>query len=302
MNSNCTYKILKYIAITVLVYFTLKFTCNDKLKDIDTIIIALIISVGLALIENLNSMFSTKTDAANNNGNNNLTCGGKTAPNARTIENMAGKKKNKQANSKKTPKKQINTKKTSKKQINTKKTSKKQINTKKPPKKQINVKKTTKKQINAKKISKKQASKKNKNKKKKTVSVSSDSDDVSISNAVTTSLPTVIAGESKDGKKLVNVQTDNGIEKYHYDSNKQMYIPENGIGITDYGDKSDLNRVPISSLEYEYGYSFMPPKNWYPVPANAPVCISEKKCPVCPVYTNGTYTDLKEWNNSSRIA
>lgn len=52
---------------------------------------------------------------------------------------------------------------------------------------------------------------------------------------------------------------------------------------------------------FEYGYSMLPPKDWYPVPPYPPVCVSEKQCPVCPVLTTGTNADLKEWNNSRRI-
>jgi hypothetical protein len=64
---------------------------------------------------------------------------------------------------------------------------------------------------------------------------------------------------------------------------------------------SDYNHVPMGNLEYEYGYSFMPPANWYPQPPNPPVCVAEKKCAVCPVYTQGAPVDVKEWNQSRRI-
>lgn len=52
---------------------------------------------------------------------------------------------------------------------------------------------------------------------------------------------------------------------------------------------------------FEYGYSMLPPKDWYPVPPFPPVCVSEKQCPVCPVLTTGTNADLKEWDSSRRI-
>jgi hypothetical protein len=52
---------------------------------------------------------------------------------------------------------------------------------------------------------------------------------------------------------------------------------------------------------FEYGYSMLPPKDWYPVPPYPPVCVSEKRCPVCPAYTNGTNLELKEWNAGRRI-
>jgi len=52
---------------------------------------------------------------------------------------------------------------------------------------------------------------------------------------------------------------------------------------------------------FEEGYSMLPPSKWYPVPPHPPVCVTEKKCPVCPVLTSGAPVDLKEWNDSRRI-
>ena len=65
----------------------------------------------------------------------------------------------------------------------------------------------------------------------------------------------------------------------------------------------DFNSIPqtTNTGSFEYGYSFLPPAQWYPVPAHPPVCVSDQKCPVCPVYTTGTNVELKEWDNSRRI-
>ena len=65
----------------------------------------------------------------------------------------------------------------------------------------------------------------------------------------------------------------------------------------------DYNSMPVSydTGSFESGYSFLPPEKWYPVPPHPPVCVAEKQCPVCPVFTNGTYIDLKEWDQSRRI-
>lgn len=66
----------------------------------------------------------------------------------------------------------------------------------------------------------------------------------------------------------------------------------------------DYNNMPlfeVNSGSFEYGYSFLPPTAWYPTPPHPPVCVSEKRAPVCPVYTNGTTVDLKEWDYARRI-
>lgn len=68
---------------------------------------------------------------------------------------------------------------------------------------------------------------------------------------------------------------------------------------------NDYNRLPLSentgNMDYEYGYTFLPPEKWYPTPPNPPVCVAEKQCPVCPVYTEGTNLELKHWNESRRV-
>ncbi|ATZ80499.1 7tm chemosensory receptor/ankyrin repeat domain-containing protein [Bodo saltans virus] len=66
---------------------------------------------------------------------------------------------------------------------------------------------------------------------------------------------------------------------------------------------SDYNSLPpnLNTGSFEYGYSFLPPANWYPVPPHPPICVTEKQCPVCPVYTTGTNIDLKEWDSARRI-
>jgi hypothetical protein len=113
-------------------------------------------------------------------------------------------------------------------------------------------------------------------------------------------------GECKDCvKKSVD---EYGMDTYVYKTNTQKY--ETGptrasAGVmpteTQYTDYNILPVTPEDSKLYEYGYSFLPPEKWYPVPPHPPVCVSEKKCPVCPVTTTGTPVDMKEWNDSRRI-
>jgi len=65
----------------------------------------------------------------------------------------------------------------------------------------------------------------------------------------------------------------------------------------------DFNNFPQWNLNqpFEYGDSYLPPKDWYPVPPHPPVCVTTRSCPVCPIYTTGLSTDLKQWNDSRRI-
>ncbi len=68
---------------------------------------------------------------------------------------------------------------------------------------------------------------------------------------------------------------------------------------------SDYNHLPLAdgykSRDFEFGYSFLPPEKWYPQQPFPPACVSDRKCPVCPIYTSGSSIDLKEWNDSRKV-
>lgn len=66
---------------------------------------------------------------------------------------------------------------------------------------------------------------------------------------------------------------------------------------------TDYNTLPVATTwdTWEQGSSFLPPAQWFPVPPHPPVCVQEKVCPVCPIFTNGTNVELKEWNSSRRV-
>ncbi len=65
----------------------------------------------------------------------------------------------------------------------------------------------------------------------------------------------------------------------------------------------DFNRLPPSFVknDYEPGYSFMPPKDWYPLPPYPPVCVSSCKVDAKPYYMDTLTMDLKEWEENPRI-
>ena len=66
---------------------------------------------------------------------------------------------------------------------------------------------------------------------------------------------------------------------------------------------SDFNRLPPSSndKDFEYGYSFLPPKDWYPLPVYPPVCVSNTPSQVQPVFLDTMTMDLKEWHETQKI-
>lgn len=89
------------------------------------------------------------------------------------------------------------------------------------------------------------------------------------------------------------------VTKEQVGSRAQDGVLQNEMMFTDY----NTLQVP-QNYQYtddDYGWNFLPPKDWYPIPPNPPICVSEKKCSVCPVYTDGSNLDLKMWDESRRI-
>lgn len=69
---------------------------------------------------------------------------------------------------------------------------------------------------------------------------------------------------------------------------------------------SDYNHLPlgdssVNSGTFDYGYAFLPPEQWYPKQLRPPVCVTNQKQEVSPIYTIGTPIDVKEWNESRRV-
>lgn len=104
--------------------------------------------------------------------------------------------------------------------------------------------------------------------------------------------------------RLTQVDESIPAELRHIGKDTDMSRAKDGVATSDMV-YTDYNHLPVAdgyqSHAYEYGDWFLPPEKWYPQPPNPPVCVTDKRCPVCPVYTTGAPVDVKEWFNSSRI-
>lgn len=59
-----------------------------------------------------------------------------------------------------------------------------------------------------------------------------------------------------------------------------------------------FNTIPLGTQLY--GYTFLPPENWFRAYERPPVCITDKKCPVCPI-ADATTSGLMEFDASNNI-
>jgi hypothetical protein len=68
---------------------------------------------------------------------------------------------------------------------------------------------------------------------------------------------------------------------------------------------TDYNHLPVAvgydSRDYEYGYSYIPPEKWHPTPPRPPICVTDRRTPICPVMAGGDHINLKEFDSSRRI-
>ena len=108
-----------------------------------------------------------------------------------------------------------------------------------------------------------------------------------------------------DKIKQRKMQDDNGTKKI-----VPIEVARNDMKYDSYKpiDPTKLGNYVGAAIPTEYktlpqdeGWSIFPPEKWYPVPPHPPLCIVEKECPVCPVFTSGSHVDALEWRGASKI-
>jgi len=103
-----------------------------------------------------------------------------------------------------------------------------------------------------------------------------------------------------DGTRVLNRKDFRGAENWeqiHTDNGTRNDLLNNNMRY------SDFDRFPpnIVKNDYEMGYSFMPPKDWYPTPLYPPVCVTNNPSTVQPVYLDTMTMDLKHWHETTKI-
>lgn len=289
MFMEYTYKVLKYIALLIVVYFAMRLVNKDKMKQLDTLIVSLIIVISLAIIENIRNMFKSNPNPKPmqcGKGFENMTDTSTPAPVATPITTTQPVATNSAENVSSTSSSSSSDDSSSGSSTASSNTS--------------------------------------------GTSGSSASSTSSNSNAIVNAL----ASATSSSPMSITIQNSNGTVTYvrsddgNYSKSStassesasstdssgtasssslsfSSVVPVNTSTdnvVIDYSPIQDYNRLPISNLEYDHGYTFMPPKDWYPTPPKPPICITDKKCPVCPMYTNGTNIDLKTWNESNKVS
>jgi len=68
---------------------------------------------------------------------------------------------------------------------------------------------------------------------------------------------------------------------------------------------SDYNSIPVGagykSSEYEYGYNYLPPEKWATQGIRPPLCVTDARQNVMPLYANGSPVDVKEFHSARKF-
>lgn len=68
-----------------------------------------------------------------------------------------------------------------------------------------------------------------------------------------------------------------------------------------YDQGNPLNTQPLGQKLYDNEYTYLPPSNWMRPFERPPVCVTDKRCPVCPALTEGTNSNLLEYEEAENL-
>lgn len=66
-----------------------------------------------------------------------------------------------------------------------------------------------------------------------------------------------------------------------------------------YTETHPFNTVPLGTQLY--GYTYLPPENWFRAYERPPVCVTDNRCPVVPVYTSKGTSELMEFDTTNNV-
>jgi len=94
---------------------------------------------------------------------------------------------------------------------------------------------------------------------------------------------------------------DNDVEEEDTDVPYSQLNPDQYVKLGDFGSPC---RRSYRNPRYkgEYGDWYIPPEEWYPPCSKKPMCVTNNGCTVQPVYTDGTDVNLREYDDSRKIA
>ena len=127
-------------------------------------------------------------------------------------------------------------------------------------------------------------------------------------NSCKVSSPSADSKVDYKNNQISSTYNDFGMNSYNYNTQPKYERvgsrQANGV-MTSEMSYTDYNSIPVgedvNSLTSDFSYSFLPPDKWYPVPPHPPICVTEQKCPVCPLASSSESLTLKDYFDVGRI-
>ena len=285
MKYNILFNILKYIVLTLSIYSVLKYVLDYNMTNFDTIITTTILVLLIILAEVLYKMCTSEDFKSFKSMNPKNYCNSY----CNRIENMSDI-----ANNNDTTQNNMNNMSDKPMEENAKPEEQPPKSVEQPPKP---VEETTNSMESKSMDTNSMESKSMESTSMDTNSMESKAMDSKDTNS------TEDSNKPVEEKKNTPIISKTGNNTYQSKVDKEGDRYNDGVINNEY-EYSDYNMLPMAennSGNFEYGYSFMPPEKWYPQPPHPPVCVTNKRSDVMPVYTTGTPIDVKEWNESRRI-
>lgn len=301
MNTELTSKLLKYLGQGALIYLLFKYVPKEPMSSRDTLLITVIVILAYAVFENMHALYYKEQDTPISPAQCNIKC-------AIKEENIESKESSEHMSGSVNNDSPIVPTQTQENKTTTDETQKQPTPENKSDVQNItSVIKTTvpnsqnEKNITITKIVEVPLDKSQSDLIKSRENEISNIDPTKIANTGTCIEPDILQKGIKrnsDGSFTIFPVKNPQAGSSDTRQNSDVITNEMPYNYTDY------NTLPVSTTwdSWEKGSSFLPPAQWFPVPPHPPVCVTEKQCPVCPVFTQGTDISLKEWDQSRRIS
>lgn len=294
MNTELTYKLLKYLGQGIVIYFLFKYIPKEPISDRDLLLITLIVILSYAVFENIYTLYNNDNQELISSVQCNTQCDKQCTVKENfdnfATEHMSGSTKKQPL--KPTPINKHNN--LSTQQINTpvSETAPAIIHNENTNQSTQQVQQeTTVKVLSKGYIQVEEMEKQRSNEEK----------EFNVSKMATTgreALPEITQPgikRNKDGSFTITVPSvqSAAITTQQLDDEMKPAVPYN---------YTDYNTLPVPTTwdTWENGSSFLPPAQWFPVPPHPPLCITDKACPVCPAFTNGATVNFQEFSQSKK--
>jgi hypothetical protein len=103
----------------------------------------------------------------------------------------------------------------------------------------------------------------------------------------------------QDFKDIMAIDKETYQKLIKNEKNAEEQIREKQRDEMVYTNTHPFNTIPLGTQLY--GYTYLPPENWFRAYERPPVCVTNKRCPTCPIAEGGSTSNLMEFDTSNNV-